>query len=42
MMHNMIMSESLSTKEAAEYLDMKPIMIRRKAQSEAIPSIRIN
>ena len=36
----MRMNELLSTKEAAEYLDIKPTMIRHKAQSGAIPSIR--
>ena len=42
MIPNVIMSELLSTKEAAEYLNMKLTMIRRKAQSGAIPSIRIS
>ncbi len=37
----MTMDRLLSTKEVAEYLHVKPITVRRKAQSGEIPSIKI-
>lgn len=35
------MDKLLSTKKVAEYLDMVPLTVRRKAKSEEIPSIKI-
>ena len=41
MILNMTIDRLLSTKEVAEYLYVKPITVRRKAQSGEIPSIKI-
>ena len=41
MLLNMTMNRLLSVKEVAEYLNVKPVTVRRRANSGEIPSIRI-